>query len=886
MRAGIHGQARTGTLVHLVIWSSGFTNTFASGSALGPYSAHVTVYQAHAANLPVNPTSPPVERTTNASTMTSSEGAEVILTDHTEIISSVRLYFDREGLLGIQTTLPNGDIIPDGWTGTAVPTETLTLDHEAGEKIVEAFGTYNGAITSLGFTTSLGRKLQGGNPDSTGGLQMATPFAFRGTLVGFRVMASGSPPRISRIAFLMESSPEKAALRRQPIVLLPLPPANSTMVKSILYGSPGPLDIMWDDGATWDAMGALRVWLRSDYASNFSIIAGLQVLYVSRDGPIQGYKWGQPYLYKLFYGEQPIETRGGTGTALQWIMFTLSTGWHSGPYGAFLTGTPFTFNGPVYSFAGAMNPTFGALSAIAFWTDRAATIPPPPRPPPRPPSPPPRPLGPVPPAMSPPPSPPNVLPPPPYCINTELPPPDEPLCEVPQNMSQSTGQVYRQIDMRNNTCTMRPCEDGGTCPCRNIFGTQCGSLLAGLYLTVNISAPQQIVPWLKVLGVANLQTLSRLDITFIGDIPMQVDWAVDIFPLLEVVIQGVSFDTVGGTSSRTNFTLLPGPGFARLRAVGAFSIYDFQQMRNKDLAFLSSLQCWGWGFDVTIPSLRSLNGLQNVRDGLDISVLKPRCIISSPTYMLSDVSALWTFARCGANQRPDYTNIYPCLKVTVGGDPCIILNTWSALCLYIANTPLSCPYASPTPPPPSPRSPPRSPQPPPMISLAPPPRSSPPALLPPSPPKPPPPSPLVPPPPSPPPLPPPSPPQPPPPSPPLPPSPSPPPSPPPLPPPSPPPPMPPPPLPPSPPPSPPPRPPPSPPRPPPPSPPRPPPPQPPPRPPPPRPPPRPPSPRPPPSPPPSPPPFPEPTALPAVPTMPQHVRSSSGRSSVRTALRR
>eukprot|EP00884_Botryococcus_braunii_P019957 jgi/Botrbrau1/6645/Bobra.104_2s0032.1 len=891
------GLSRTAAQVHFVIWTCGVIKIGMAGVALGHSDIKNAGIQAPAKDLTMNPTSPTKRRPLNALAITSSKGAEVIHVDNAETIASVSLYFDEEGqggLLGIQTTLANGDIIPVGWPGTGVPTGTLTLDHEAGDRIVEAFGMYNGAITSLGFTTSSGRKLQGGAPDTTGSLQTPTPFSFRGPLAGFEVRGSGSPPHISRISFLMESSPGagRAALRDQQIRL---PLANQSMALTVMYGSPGQSDTMWDDGATWDALAAVRLWLRPNYNSTSSIIAGLQAVYVSREGPVRGYTWGPqpPMDVQLLPGEQFSGASGFTGTALQQISFTTSQGRSLGPYGGtFPTGTPFSFSGSIYSFAGSVSARLGSLSAIAFWTDTSATIPPPPPPPPPsppPPSPPPLsispsspqrspPRPPVPPPPKPPPPPPRPPPPPPprplpvlsppppppapalwgICPNTYLPPPAEPVCTVPQNMSQPSGEVYRQIDLRNNTCTMSPCEDGRSCTCRNIFGTQCGSLIASLYITMNISAAGDVAPWLQVLGVANVQTLHYLSIYFTGSIPGQVDWVVDIFPKLEVAGTGVRLST--DEKSPTNFTLLPGPGFSKLRVVYSFTITGFRNMRNKDLAFLSSLQCWGFQFTTAgLADLQSLNGLQNVVDGSEgIASSYPHCVVSAGVRGLSDISALSGFARCGANQRPDNTNIYTCIRATtVSGDLCIFLTTWSELCNYIASRPLACP--SPTPPP-------GSPQPPPASSSLPPP-PSPPLLPPPRPPQPPPPRPPVPPPPYPPPVPPPSPPQPPPPSPPLPPSPSPPPRPPPLPPPSPPPPMPPPPLPPSPPPSPPPRPPPSPPRPPPPSPPRPPPPQPPPRPPPPQPPPRPPPPQPPPRPP-SPPPFPPP--IPSPPPYPPY----------------
>jgi hypothetical protein len=101
-----------------------------------------------------------------------------------------------------------------------------------------------------------------------------------------------------------------------------------------------------------------------------------------------------------------------------------------------------------------------------------------------------------------------------------------------------------------------------------------------------------------------------------------------------------------------------------------------------DLSFLSGLVCPGTQIDASfVSTLVSLTGLERVVDGNPALANQP-CFIGF-TYsksVLFNVSALAPFAGCGGRQRPDNSTFLPCLNVRCG-----TLNTWTALCNYIAS---------------------------------------------------------------------------------------------------------------------------------------------------------------------------------------------------------
>eukprot|EP00884_Botryococcus_braunii_P011828 jgi/Botrbrau1/20646/Bobra.113_1s0070.1 len=227
-----------------------------------------------------------------------------------------------------------------------------------------------------------------------------------------------------------------AAPAREQLPLVPLPPANLSSVLSPLYGRPSGVVKYWDDGATWDALSGLRLWIggcQDKTSSAPPVIVGFQALYSSREGAVRGYGWGRApdVEIRLQSGEQLVGVSGVFGQAIQQLTFVTSLGRTLGPYGANpATGSPFSFTGKIYSFAGVNSEDLSAVSALAFWTEAVnRPVPPPPgtSPPPPPPSgtrsPPARP----PPARSPSPPPPSSPSPPPLPPRPPVPrPPPSP----------------------------------------------------------------------------------------------------------------------------------------------------------------------------------------------------------------------------------------------------------------------------------------------------------------------------------------------------------------------------------------------------------------------------------------------------------------------------
>jgi hypothetical protein len=238
------------------------------------------------------------------------------------------------------------------------------------------------------------------------------------------------------------------------------------------------------------------------------------------------------------------------------------------------------------------------------------------------------------------------------------------------------------------------------CTCRNIFtyaqgGTVAFTLrvYAQLYNSIfdQISdSTKYLAWWLSKIGLADVQTfLDDLIIRVESSSPygdIQISTAIDIFPKLEVVRGNLSF-SLYSDPKRLYFSWLPGPGLAKLRVTGqtSFGTKSQSYWGLSDLSFLSSLVCPGNQLSgITLPNLRSLTGLEWIVDG-NPALTGQNCIFDigpgngNPS-RLADVSALSQFAGCGANQRPDNSSILPCLNVWCGR-----LNTWTALCNYIAS---------------------------------------------------------------------------------------------------------------------------------------------------------------------------------------------------------
>jgi hypothetical protein len=276
-------------------------------------------------------------------------------------------------------------------------------------------------------------------------------------------------------------------------------------------------------------------------------------------------------------------------------------------------------------------------------------------------------------------------------------------------------------------CQIQPCFDGD-CTCRNIFAyAACGTLSSSLKVAIINSrsinhtwAPvgnhQHVAWWLSKMGLTSVQTLSNdltisIDASYCGTGACNeaFSWAINIFPQLEVVQGTLGFRL--WTTSRLTFALLPGSGFAKLRARGRTTFTTNNGgWANADLSFLSSLVCPGTQIDGNaLSTLGSLTGLDRVVDGSS-ALDNQSCLFSfnSSQSNLSNVSAITPFAGCGGRQRRDNSTFLPCLKVWCGQ-----INTRSGLCNYVASgNKCSPPSSPPVPrPPPSPPSPPSRPPP-------------------------------------------------------------------------------------------------------------------------------------------------------------------------------
>jgi hypothetical protein len=251
----------------------------------------------------------------------------------------------------------------------------------------------------------------------------------------------------------------------------------------------------------------------------------------------------------------------------------------------------------------------------------------------------------------------------------------------------------------SDNCSIEPCFNNN-CTCRNIFPyAACGTVI--LPLTVRIQnyraadgtrlpSYQYVAGWLNTLGLASVKTLLK-DMTIIIDESgcyncdgLFYSWAIDIFPQLEVVWGTLIFHYENHYA--TSLSLLPGSGFAKLRATGKTIFTSYQSGYGAwamvDLSFLSGLVCPGTQIDASfVSTLGSLTGLERVVDGNPALVNQP-CFIGF-TYsksVLLNVSALAAFAGCGGRQRPDNSSFLPCLNVWSGQ-----INTWTALCNYNAS---------------------------------------------------------------------------------------------------------------------------------------------------------------------------------------------------------
>eukprot|EP00884_Botryococcus_braunii_P019955 jgi/Botrbrau1/6643/Bobra.104_2s0030.1 len=200
--------------------------------------------------------------------------------------------------------------------------------------------------------------------------------------------------------------------------------------------------------------------------------------------------------------------------------------------------------------------------------------------------------------------------------------------------------------------------------------------------------------YLQSLGLFNIQTLvGELNVDVQGPYGASFDWIMNIFPNLEVIRartrgQDDRPGLIAFSAYNNRFNLLPGPGLAKLRVADYVALPGSRGFPtvcyNRDLAFLSSLECVGGQLSFLSTTLQSLTGLERVTDGLPLAnPISVGGTFTTAKFWIqgtpSNLSALTAYARCGGDQRPDqaYQDLY---VVT----PCGTITTWSALCSYIA----------------------------------------------------------------------------------------------------------------------------------------------------------------------------------------------------------
>jgi hypothetical protein len=216
-------------------------------------------------------------------------------------------------------------------------------------------------------------------------------------------------------------------------------------------------------------------------------------------------------------------------------------------------------------------------------------------------------------------------------------------------------------------------------------------------LRIEAQNVQYVAGWLRTMGLQDIQTLQGgLRLYFSGPIGQSFSWALDIFPRLVVVTQGLQITDNGVQGF--GLTILPGVGFSNLRVVyiaviagrnvrndDPLATLTATWLENTDIAFLSSLECVGSFTLLRIQNLMSLKGLERLRDGspsAGFSFVNINWNVM--TSKLTNVSALAGYARCGLpNQRPD-TGSQPYLALAACLACCNGVGTWSGVCNYIS----------------------------------------------------------------------------------------------------------------------------------------------------------------------------------------------------------
>lgn len=249
----------------------------------------------------------------------------------------------------------------------------------------------------------------------------------------------------------------------------------------------------------------------------------------------------------------------------------------------------------------------------------------------------------------------------------------------------------RNAQLPNGT-TVRICPPSG-CSCAALmFDSPCQALVGQVYLNLFLDGTSAVNATgvnsvLGTIGIASINVLyGKLYLYFSSS--TNITWPLTMFPVLEVVrpqpggptMAGIQFWLAGGGSF--SFT---GSGFARLRASATLETTygNPSQWQNSDLRTLApGVQCVGV---VYVPSnVVSLAGLDNLVDGVAGSSSSNIIIDSRLSPVLTNISALSRYGRCGtATPLPSTHPSRPLIQVA--NCPGATLSTWPAICAYIAS---------------------------------------------------------------------------------------------------------------------------------------------------------------------------------------------------------
>eukprot|EP00884_Botryococcus_braunii_P015102 jgi/Botrbrau1/23593/Bobra.0141s0057.1 len=269
----------------------------------------------------------------------------------------------------------------------------IWIDFERNDTISGAFGgTSSLVLVSLGF-----RMLSGRQYGPFGGPSFTTPFTHNGAVYSIFGSIYTDAQSVTSIGFWTDSpSPPPAPPGRNAFPASPPPPprppgslplVNNGRIQTQVFGAPAAIPgTYWDDGPFFTSVVGFRLWLSADK----TWVKAIQMVYSERSGPINTYtdNSAPDVVIAFANGDRIVGAFGRTFTTNYYVLYSfgfwMASGRQYGPYGLEY-GTPFRYEGNVYSIFGTTWANTQGISSIGFWSD--PVLPPPPAPPFRPPPP-------------------------------------------------------------------------------------------------------------------------------------------------------------------------------------------------------------------------------------------------------------------------------------------------------------------------------------------------------------------------------------------------------------------------------------------------------------------------------------------------------------------